>query len=32
MHAAGISVATVRAGDDLAAALEGPLVEEVARA
>jgi uncharacterized protein (DUF58 family) len=32
LHAAGIPVATVRAGDDLAAALEGPLVEEAARA
>jgi uncharacterized protein (DUF58 family) len=32
LHAAGIPVATVRAGDDLAAALEGPFVEEAARA
>jgi hypothetical protein len=32
LQGAGIPVATVRAGDDLAAALEGPLVEEAARA
>jgi uncharacterized protein (DUF58 family) len=32
LHAAGIPVATVRAGDDLAAGLEGPLAAEVAHA
>jgi uncharacterized protein (DUF58 family) len=32
LHAAGIPVATVHAGDDLAAVLEGSLVEEAARA
>jgi uncharacterized protein (DUF58 family) len=32
LHAAGIPVATVRAGDDLAVVLEGSLVAEVARA
>jgi uncharacterized protein (DUF58 family) len=32
LHAAGIAVATVRAGDDLAAGLEGPLASEAAHA
>jgi uncharacterized protein (DUF58 family) len=32
LHTAGIAVATVRAGDDLQAALEGPLVGEAAHA
>jgi uncharacterized protein (DUF58 family) len=32
LHTAGIAVATVRAGDDLAAALEGTLVAEAAHA
>jgi uncharacterized protein (DUF58 family) len=32
LHSAGIPVTTVRAGDDLAAALEGPATSEAARA